>query len=27
VVEVGLYQHDAETIVKKLDALEARQRR
>ena len=27
VVEVGLYQHDAETILKKLDALEARQRR
>jgi hypothetical protein len=27
VVEVGLYQHDVDVIVKKLDALEARQRR
>jgi hypothetical protein len=27
VVEVGLYQHDAETILKKLDAIEARQPR
>ena len=27
VVEVGQYQHDSETILKKLDELEARQRR
>ena len=27
VADIGLHQHDAETIVRKLDALEARQRR
>ena len=27
IAEIGLYQHDAETILKKLDALEARQPR
>jgi hypothetical protein len=27
VVEVGQYQHDSETILKKLDAIEARQPR
>ena len=27
VTEIGLHQYDAETIVKKLDEIEARQRR